>query len=113
MTVMYILPKGPETFKTKEETTMTNIDLTTLTPDQLHLERLRQHGARVLTADGDTELNSYFVGNAINDCIRMGCNAITYAMKLPEIGEELAIAIWKNGHIDSGSEESIRRILDR
>ena len=45
---------------------MTNTEMKNLTPDQLHLERLRQHGARVLTADGDTELNSYFVGNAVN-----------------------------------------------
>ena len=92
---------------------MTNTEMKRLTPDQLHLERLRQHGARVLTADGDTELNSYFVGNAINACIRMGCNAITYAMKIPGIHEELSIAIWKNGHIDSGSTETIKRVLDQ
>ena len=92
---------------------MTNTEMKTLTTDQAHLERLRQHGARVLTADGDTELNSYFVGNVINACIRMGCNAIVYAMRLPEIDEELAIAIHKNGHIDSGSPEMIERVLDR
>ena len=92
---------------------MTSIDLTTLTLDQLHLERLRKHGARVLLPDGDTELNSYFVGNAINACIRMGCNAITYAIRLPGIDEEMAIAIHRNGHIDSGSAEAIARILDR
>ena len=92
---------------------MTSIDLTTLTPDQLHLERLRQHGARVLTGDGDTELNSYFVGNAINACIRMGANAITYEMTLPGIDEPMAICIHRNGHIDSGSQETIQRVLDR
>ena len=92
---------------------MTNTEMKTLTPDQLHLERLRQHGARVLTADGDTELNSYFVGNVINACIRTGCNAIIYTMRLPGIDEDLAIAIHKNGHIDSGSPETIERVLDR
>ena len=92
---------------------MTNTEMKSLTPDQMHIEHLRQHGARVLTSDGDTELNSYFVGNAINACIRMGCNAITYAMRLPGIEEELAIAIWRNGHIDSGSADTIARVLDR
>ncbi len=92
---------------------MTNTEMKNLTPDQLHLERLRKHGARVLTAEGDTELNSYFVGNAINTCIQAGCNAIIYTMRLPGIEEDLAIAIWKTGHIDSGSPETIERIFDQ
>ena len=112
--VMYTLKTGPEPLRTKEDTIMTSIDLTTLTPEQRHLENLRIHGARIRLSDGDTtELNSYFVGNAINACIRMGVNAITYEMTLPGIDEPMAICIHRNGHIDSGSEESIRRVLNR
>ena len=87
---------------------MTNIDLSTMTPDQRHLETLRRHGAQVLGSDGKrTELNSFLVGNVVNDCIRMGCNAITYDLFLPDIEEPMMIAIWKDGHIDSGSVEGI------
>lgn len=93
---------------------MTNIDLSTMTPEQRHLESLRIHGAKIRRADGSlTELNSFFVGNAVNDCIRMGAQAITYEMILPDINEPMAICIWASGHIDSGSQETIRRVLDR
>ena len=87
---------------------MTNLDMSTLTKDQHHLESLRRHGAQVTGPDGKrTELNSFFVGNVVNDCIRMGCNAITYNLFLPGIDEPMMIAIWKDGHIDSGSVKSI------
>jgi len=87
---------------------MTSIDMNTLTADQQHVERLRQHGAQVIGPDGNrVELNSFFVGNVINDCIRMNCNAITYDLFLPDIDEPMMIAIWRTGHIDSGSVKSI------
>ncbi len=87
---------------------MTSIDLSNMTPDQRHLESLRLHGAQVIGPDGKrTELNSFFVGNVVNDCIRMGCNAITYDLFLPGIDEPMMIAIWKDGHIDSGSVKGI------
>ena len=84
------------------------IALNTLSPDQRHLETLRRHGAQVIGPDGSrVELNSFFVGNVVNDCIRMNCNAITYDLFLPGIDEPLMIAIWRSGHIDSGSVKSI------
>ena len=84
------------------------IDLNTLTPDQHHLETLRRHGAQVIEPNGSrVELNSFFVGNVVNDCIRMNCNAITYDLFLPDIDEPLMIAIWRDGHIDSGSVKGI------
>ena len=87
---------------------MTTNTYATLTPDQRHLESLRLHGAQVTGPDGNrVELNSFFVGNVVNDCIRMGCNAITYYLFLPDIDEPMMIAIWKDGHIDSGSVKSI------
>ena len=87
---------------------MTNLDLSNMTPDQRHLESLRTHGAKVMGADGKpTELNSFFVGNIVNACIRTGCNAMTFDLFLPEIDEPMMIAIWKDGHIDSGSAKAI------
>ena len=62
----------------------------------------------MLGPDGKhTELNSFFVGNVVNDCIRMGCNAIIYDLFLPDIDEPMMIAIWRDGHIDSGSVKGI------
>ena len=87
---------------------MTTTMNATLTPDQRMVESLRLHGAKVTGPDGSlVELNSFFVGNVMNDCIRMGCNAITYDLFLPDIDEPMMIAIWKDGHIDSGSVKSI------
>ena len=89
------------------------IDLNTLTPEQRHIEILRRHGARVGTAEGSVELNSFFYYNAIDEVNRIGANAITYRLILPGIEEEMAIAIHKDGHIDSGSADMVERVLDR
>jgi len=90
---------------------MTSIDLSNMTPEQRHLETLRRRGAQVIGPDGSrVELNSFFVGNVVNDCIRMGCNAITYDLFLPDIDEPMMIAIW-DGHIDSGSVKGICECL--
>ncbi|HAK23155.1 MAG TPA: hypothetical protein DCM58_07735 [Desulfovibrio sp.] len=89
------------------------IDLNTLNPEQRHIEVLRRHGARVGTPDESVELNSYFYYNAIDQVNRIGAKAITYRLILPGIDEEMAIAIHSDGHVDSGSAESIALVLDR
>jgi len=89
------------------------IDLNTLTPDQRHIEVLRRHGARVGTPEGSVELNSFFYYHAIDEVNRVGATAITYRLILPDIEDEMAIAIHKDGHVDSGSAETLERILDR
>ena len=87
---------------------MTNTGTANMTPDQRHLETLRSHGAQVTGPDGNrTELDSSFVESAVNSCIRMNCNAVTYDLFLPGIDEPMMIAIWRDGHIDSGSVRSI------
>ncbi len=92
----------------QEEPAMTDTAYAALTPDQKHLEQLRQHGAEVIGPDGNrTELNSFFADNAVSECIRLGCTAITYDLFLPGIEEPLMIAFWRDGHIDSGSVRSI------
>ena len=83
------------------------IDLNTLNPEQRHIETLRRNGARIRTPDGSVELNSFFYYNAIDECIRLGCNAITYDLILPGIEDEMGLCVWKNGHVDSGSMRSI------
>ena len=98
------------TIKHKEDTTMKNIALATLTLDARHIESLRTHGAEVIGPDGNrTGLTIAFAEKALNDCIRMGCKAITYELFLPQIDEPMMLAVWKDGHVDSGS---VRGIFD-
>ena len=85
------------------------IDLNTLTPEQRHIEPLRRHGAKIRNPEGEpVEPSSFFYHNAIDACIRVGCNAITYELLLPDVeDEEMAICIWKDAHVDSGPMRSI------
>ena len=85
------------------------IDLNELNPEQRHIETLRRHGAMIRNPEGKpVELNSFFYYSAIDECVRLGCNAITYELILPDCEEEeMAVCIWKNGHVDSGSMRSI------
>lgn len=89
---------------------MKNTALATPTLDARHIESLRTHGAEVIGPDGNrTGLTIAFAEKAMNDCIRMGCTAITYELFLPQIDEPMMLAVWKDGHVDSGS---VRGIFD-
>lgn len=82
--------------------------------NQLHIERLRRHGAKVRKPDGIlTELNSFWYYGRVDDCIRCGAEAITYELFLPDVEADLRIAVWHDGHVDYGSEKMIDIILDR
>ena len=78
-----------------------------------HLESLMLHGARIFNENGE-RLTEAFAERAINKCRQWGCNAIAYILYLPEpdITEPLAICFWRDGRIDSGSVENIKRLLD-
>lgn len=89
---------------------MTNTTAQAFTPEQRHIESLRAHGAQVLGPDGNrTELTASFVNEAVNSCIRNRCNAITYDLFLPDIEEPMMIAVWRDGHVDTGN---VRNICD-
>ena len=64
---------------------MTNLD---------HIQSLIHHGAQLRGHTG-------------------GYNAATYDLVLPGIDSELWLAIWKDGHVDSGSPKSICACLAR
>ena len=72
-----------------------------------HIRTLQAHGARIITPDGSIELTTDFYKKAIRSCKDMGCNAATYEMALPGIEEEMAVCIWKDGRVDSGSIKTI------
>ena len=84
------------------------INLNELNPEQQHIENLRRHGAKIRNTEGEpVELNSFFYYNAIDECARIGCNAITFDLILPGIEEEMGLCVWKDGHVDSGSMRGI------
>ena len=85
-----------------------------LTPEERHINSLSNNGARIKAPDGTTEpVSMDFYRRAVEACIKGGCNAITYELELPGIDGEFMIAIWKSGHVDSGSAECILQVLDR
>ena len=43
----------------------------------------------------------------------MGCLAATYSLIVPGVEEPMLLAIHRNGHVDSGSEETVLACLDR
>ena len=85
-----------------------------LTPEERHINSLSNNGARIKAPDGTTEpVSMDFYRRAVEACIKGGCNAITYELELPGIDGEFMIAIWKSGHVDSGSADRILQVLDR
>ena len=84
---------------------MTNLD---------HIQSLIHHGA-LLRGEGGTlmPLTETFYHKAVKGCHTGGYNAATYDLVLPGIDSELWLAIWKDGHVDSGSLKSICACLAR
>lgn len=79
-----------------------------------HVERLGRHGCYVVTSEGKhVALSGAFYDAAISLCEKYNINCLGYDMKIPEAEEMKMIAIWRNGHVDSGSAEHIRAVMDQ
>ena len=76
-----------------------------------HIETLGRNGAIVLTAGGERKLSGAFYDEIVRFCEKYRINCIGYDMKIPEAEEMLMVAIWRNGHVDSGSAEHISEIM--
>ena len=78
---------------------MTNLD---------HITSLAKHGACIKAGTERIPLTEEFYSKAVEQCGTGGYNAITYELLLPDCeDDEMAICIWKDGHVDSGSMRSI------
>ncbi len=89
---------------------MTNINLTA----ERHIRSLSNNGACTKAPDGTKEpVSMDFYRRAVEQCVKGGCNAIAYELELPGIDGDFQIVFWKDGHVDSGSTERIRQVLDR
>ena len=74
-----------------------------------HIDRLRTHGAKVRINGELKEINFLLWESAVSECNDKGFNAIAYELVLPETDEPMLLAIWRDGHVDSGSE---RHVID-
>ena len=82
---------------------MTNLD---------RINRLAAHGAKIVAEGISLDLTEDFYYEAIDACKRGMCNAITYNLAMPDIDELLMLAISKDGHVDSGSRESVMYCIE-
>ena len=89
---------------------MTNLD---------HLNSLIAHGAQIgyegptgqtIKVSLDESFYTEHLGWIRN---QPAVTALTFDLFLPGIDGDFALTIWRDGHIDSGSKESMRRVLDR
>ena len=83
--------------------------ITTTEQNLAHIERLRIHGAKVRINGDLTEIHSCCWDCTVSECLIKGYNAIAYEMVIPETDEPMLLAIWADGHVDSGSE---RHVID-
>ena len=87
---------------------------TNLTPEERHIQSLCNNGARIKAPDGTTQpVSMDFYRRAVEECVKGGCNAVTYELELPGIDGDFMIAFWKDGHVDSGTTKRIIDCLDR
>ena len=77
-----------------------------------HIESLINHGAELVNETERIPLTMDFYENAVKSCGKLKINAVTFELELPGIDERMGLTIWKDGHADSGSMESLRRSLD-
>jgi len=84
------------------------------TADERHIMSLNANGVIIRYPNGKSEpVTLEFYRNAIAFCKEDGAESIVYPIELPGISGDFSLAIWRNGHVDSGSTKRIMALLDR
>lgn len=78
-----------------------------ITSELAHIDKLRRHGAKVVINGELVEVNSYLWDNAMSECLIKGYKAVAYELRIPETEDKLLLAIYADGHVDSGSEKNV------
>lgn len=80
--------------------------------DKAHIQNLINHGAMLVNQEtGElTNLTLEFYRHQLDWLHRNKAIACTYEMILPGIDETMGLRIRKDGHVDSGSMESIEML---
>ena len=72
-----------------------------------HIDKLRRHGAKVVIKGEMAEVNSYLWDKAMGECLTKGFKAVAYELRIPETEDRLLLAIYADGHVDSGCEKNV------
>ena len=72
-----------------------------------HIDKLRRHGAKVVINGEMAEVNSYLWDKAMGECLTKGFKAVAYELRIPETEDRLLLAIYADGHVDSGCEKNV------
>ena len=72
-----------------------------------HITNLAEHGACIRAGEERIPLTEELYRDTVGQCERYGYNAVTYELILPGIDDGMAVCIWRDGHVDSGSMRSI------
>ena len=84
------------------------------TADERHIMSLNANGVIVRYPNGKSEpVTMKFYYDTIGYLVEDGNEVTTYPIELPGISGDFSLAIWRNGHVDSGSTERITALLDR
>ncbi len=80
-----------------------------------HINILAAHGAQLRNPDDGAmiPLTEAFYQKAVANCHEGGYNAVCFDLVLPDIDEELMLAVHRDGHVDSGRVKSVIACLDR
>ena len=79
-----------------------------------HIDSLRRHGVHLIGWDGSTrEIPEDFLETTAKFLSENGARKITYSIAVPEIDEEMLLAIWDNGYAESGNAAEILSHTDR
>lgn len=79
-----------------------------------HVAELGRHGVCVLTAAGKRKLSGGFYDEIVRFCEQYGINCIGYDIEVPGAeADHMMLAIWRNGHVDSGSADHIHAVMDQ
>ena len=58
------------------------------------------------------EVNSYLWDKAMGECLTKGFKAVAYELRIPETEDKLLLAVYADGHVDSGSEEIVLHCME-
>ena len=80
--------------------------------ERRHIDKLRKHGAKIIVDGQPTEIDSNLWDKAVNECLTKGFKAIAYELRIPETEDKLLLAVYADGHVDSGSEEIVLHCME-
>ena len=79
-----------------------------------HIKSLMKHGAKVKAREGLIPLTLGFYRETMQECRSKGCKVREFGLVLPDLEEfRFLLAIWADGHVDSGCEDTVRYCVDR